>query len=51
MTGTSHEDLCAFMIISCTVLTVENFSDKSCRESQNTHFMCNNLQKTGPFMR
>jgi len=31
---------------------MRNFSDKSCIESQNTHFMFNNFfQKIVPFMR
>jgi len=37
---TLHEDRCTFMKISCWILLrMRNASDKSCRESQNTHFM------------
>jgi hypothetical protein len=37
MTGTLHEDLCIFMIISRAVLLrMRNISDKSCTENQNT---------------
>ena len=33
-----------FSIISRSVLlTIRNISDKSCRETQNTHFVCNNI--------
>jgi hypothetical protein len=40
ITGTSHEDLCTFMIISRWILLrMRNVSDKSCRENQNTRFM------------
>jgi len=39
-----HEDLCPFMRVSHQiVLRVRSVSDKSCRESQNTHFMFNNF--------
>jgi len=32
------------MIISCSVLLrIRNFSDKNCRETQNTHFISNNF--------
>jgi hypothetical protein len=38
--GTSHEKLCKFMIISCSiVLRMRNVSDKSCIENQNTSFV------------
>jgi len=48
ITGTIHEDLCTFFIISRPVLLrMRNVSDKSCRETQNTHFMFSNI----PFMR
>jgi hypothetical protein len=44
MTGTLHEDLGTFMIVSHSVLLrMRNVSDKSFRENQNTHFMNNNL--------
>jgi len=37
--GTLHENLCAFLIMSRSVrLRMRNVSDKSCRESRNTHF-------------
>jgi hypothetical protein len=51
--GTLHEDLCTFIIISrSVVLRVRNVSDGSCREIQNTHFMFNNLfPKIVPFLR
>jgi hypothetical protein len=40
ITGTLHEDICTFMVISCWILLgMENLSDKSCRENQNTNFM------------
>ena len=40
--GTLDEDQYAFFIISRSILlTIRNVSDKSCRESQNTHFMSN----------
>jgi len=39
ITGTSHEDLCTFMIISRRILLrIRSVSDKSCIQSQNTHF-------------
>ena len=42
--GTLHEDLCTFMIVPCGIIPrIRNVSDKSCRNSQNTHFMSNNL--------
>ena len=44
ITGTLHEDLCTFTIISRWIVVImRNFSDKSCREIQNTHFMFNNI--------
>jgi hypothetical protein len=51
--GALHEDLCTFMIISRRfLLRMRNVLDKSCRESQNTHFMFNNFfLKIVPFMR
>ena len=44
MTGTLHEDLCKFMIIAPWFLLKikKNIVDKSCRASENTHFMFNN---------
>ena len=46
--GTLHEDLCAFMIISCSVvLIMRNVPQWSCRENQNTHFIFSKfLQKS-----
>ena len=35
--GTSHDDLCTFMILyDCIHLKMRNVSDKSCTENQNT---------------
>jgi len=53
ITGTLHEDLPTFVIISRSVLLrIRNVSDKSCRENQNTHFMMNDFfPKIVPFMR
>jgi hypothetical protein len=40
MSGTLHEDLCTFMIISRLILLrMRNVTDKSYREDQNTHFI------------
>jgi hypothetical protein len=40
ITGTLHEDLCIFMIISRRILLrVRNVSEKSCRENQNTFYV------------
>ena len=41
------------MIIShSTLLRIRNFSDKDCRDNQNTHFVFNNFSsKIEPFMR
>jgi len=40
--GTSREDLCPFMIVSRKIfLGMRIVSDKSCRENQSTHFICN----------
>jgi len=40
ITGTLHEDQCTFLIASRSdLLRMRNFSDKSCRENQNTLFM------------
>jgi hypothetical protein len=44
ITGTLQQDTCAFTIISRSVLLgMRNVSDKSCKENQNTHFMCSNF--------
>jgi hypothetical protein len=46
ITGTVHEDLYTFMIISLSILLrMRNVSDKSFRENQNTHFMFNNFSR------
>jgi hypothetical protein len=38
--STLHEDQYTFLIISCSfLLRVRNFSDKSCRGNQNSHFI------------
>ena len=49
--GTVHEDLYTFMIItSWILLRVRNVSDERCRETQNAHFMFNNVfPKIVPF--
>jgi hypothetical protein len=54
ITGTLHEDLNTFIVISCSVLLrIRNVSDKCCRKSPNTLFMLNNFlfSKTVLFMR
>jgi len=53
ITGTLHEDVCTFMIISCWILLrMGNVSDRSYRENQNTHFtFINFFPKVVPFMR
>jgi hypothetical protein len=44
MTGTLHEDLCTFVIISQSfLLRMRNVSDKSWRENQDTYFMFSNF--------
>jgi hypothetical protein len=44
ITGTLHEDLCAFVIISRSILLrSRNVPGRSCRENQNTHFIFNNF--------
>jgi len=44
ITGTLHEELCTFMIISRRILLrMRNVSDKSCRENRNTHFIFHNF--------
>ena len=50
---TLHEDLWAFMIASCWILLRKiTFSDKSCTENQNTHFIFNTFfPKIVPFIR
>ena len=53
ITGTLNEDVFTFMIISRLILlTKRNVSDKSCRESENTHFMLSCcFSKIASFMR
>ena len=48
-----HEDLYTFMtIFRWIIFRMRNVSHKNCRESQNTHFMLNNLfPRVVPFMR
>jgi hypothetical protein len=41
ITGKLHEEVCSFMIISCSVLLTINVSDKCFCENQNTHFIFN----------
>ena len=42
--GTLHEDQYAFFIISRSILLrMRNFSEKSCRENQNTYFVLTNF--------
>jgi len=44
--------LCTFMVSPSILLRMSNFSDKSCRENQNTHFIFNNIfQVVVPCMR
>jgi hypothetical protein len=44
LTVTLHDDMCTFMIVSVGILLrMRYFSDKSCRETQNTHFKFNNF--------
>jgi len=43
ITGTLHEYLCKFMMITRWIfLRMRNVLDKCCRENRNTRFMCNN---------
>ena len=43
VTATLHAHVCTFMTISRWILLrMRNFSDKSCREDRNTHFVFNN---------
>jgi len=51
--GILHEDQYTFLIISRSFLIrTRNVTDKSCRENQNTHFVCNNFfSKILSFMR
>jgi len=42
--GVLHKNQCALMIIyRWILLRIRNFSDRRCRENQNTHFMFNNF--------
>jgi len=44
ITGILHEDQYTFSIIARSVLLrVNDISDKSCRETRNTHFIFNNV--------
>ena len=52
ITGILHEDLCAFMIISRSVLLrMRNVSDIFCRENQNKCFAQKSFPKIVPLMR
>ena len=52
ITGTLHEDVSIFMMISQILLKIKNDLDKSCRKNQNKHFMFNNFSpKIPPFTR
>ena len=52
ITGTSHEDLCTFMLMSRSVIRLRNVSDENCIENSSTHFVFSNfLLKIMPFMR
>ena len=43
-TGTLHEDICTFMIITRSFLVrMRNFSEKICTENQNTYFTFTNF--------
>jgi hypothetical protein len=52
ITGTFHEDLCTFMIISPLVfLRIRNVSEKRCRKNRNTNCMFRNFfSKIVPFV-
>ena len=43
ITGTSHGDVCTCVISRRILLKMENASDQSCRENENTHFMVSNF--------
>jgi len=46
MTGSLHEDIRTFIIISRSVLLrMKNISDKICRENQNPHFVFHNFSR------
>ena len=50
ITGTLHEDVRTFMILSRSfILIMESVLDKSYRENQNMHFMFNNFLPTENF--
>jgi hypothetical protein len=53
ITGTLHEDVCVFMIVSRWILLrMRNISEKSCRENRIIHFMsCTFFPKIVPLMR
>ena len=49
ITGTVHEDLSTFMVISRLIhLRMRNVSGKCCKENQNTHLMFNNYCSESP---
>ena len=39
ISGTVHEDLCTFIVISYWILRMRNVWEESCRENKNTHFV------------
>jgi hypothetical protein len=41
--GTLREDIHIFIISRAFLLRMRNVSDKSCRENQSTHFVCNDF--------
>ena len=46
ITGTLHEDLCTFILVSQGILLrIRNVSDRSCTENQNTIFMLHNFSE------
>jgi hypothetical protein len=52
MKVTLHEDQYTFFISLSILRRMKNFSDRSCRESRDAHFMFNNfLAQIVPFMR
>jgi hypothetical protein len=53
ITSTLHEELGTFMLLSRSILlNMRNMSDKSCKETRNTHFMFNIFSsKIVPFVR
>jgi hypothetical protein len=45
ITDTLCEDLCSMMIPCLILLRIRKIADKTCRESKNTQFMFNNVEK------